>query len=191
MLSRDEATTLLVEYGEGLPWTRHCLAVADAAQAVGGLLTDHRALDVDSLWSMALLHDIGRYETHDPILHGVAGYKLLMGLGHKDAAFVCASHVVFGLHANEAARVGLPAQDFVPRTCMERIVPLVDFLLEGDQPTTLEVRFGSLRKRNTGNASFLEMLERARSEATSFLAELDLEIGRSVVDVVAGSARRS
>lgn len=109
MLSRDEATALMIEYGEGLPWTRHCHAVANAAQAVGALLADHHMIDVDSLWSTALLHDIGRYATHDPIMHGVEGYNLLMGLGHEDAAFVCASHIVFGLRANEAAQFGLPA----------------------------------------------------------------------------------
>ncbi|MBT4714560.1 MAG: HD domain-containing protein [Candidatus Marinimicrobia bacterium] len=179
----------MVEYGQGLPWTRHCHAVADAAQAVGELLTDQRAIDVDSLWSVALLHDIGRYVTHDPILHGVEGYKLLMDLCHEEAAFVCASHIGFGLLAAEAAQYGLPAQDFVPRTRLERIVPLVDFLLEGEQPTTLESRFTSLRKRNTGNDSFLEMLHRAQGEATSFLAELDAEIGCSVVEVVATSVR--
>jgi putative nucleotidyltransferase with HDIG domain len=191
MLSRDEATALMIEYGEGLPWTRHCHAVADAAQAVGALLAHHHMIDVDSLWSTALLHDIGRYATHDPIMHGVEGYNLLMGLGHEDAAFVCASHIVFGLRANEAAQFGLPARDFVPRTSMERIVPLVDFLLEGERPTTLEVRFASLRQRNAGNDPFLEMLDRAYSKATSFLAELDSEIGRSVVDVVASSMRCS
>jgi putative nucleotidyltransferase with HDIG domain len=191
MLSRDEATALMIEYGEGLPWTRHCHAVADAAQAVGALLADHHMIDVDSLWSTALLHDIGRYATHDPIMHGVEGYNLLMGLGHEDAAFVCASHIVFGLRANEAAQFGLPSRDFVPRTSMERIVPLVDFLLEGERPTTLEVRFASLRQRNAGNDPFLEMLDRAYSKATSFLAELDSEIGHSVVDVVAVSTRCS
>ena len=116
MLSRDEATALLVHYGEGLPWTRHCFAVADAAEAVGSLLEAPHEVDVDSLWSTALLHDIGRYATHDPIMHGVEGYRLLMSLRHEDAAFVCASHIVFGLYATEAVRLGLPAQDFVPMT---------------------------------------------------------------------------
>jgi len=185
MLSRDEAMALLVEYGEGLPWTRHCVAVADAAEAVASLLKDPRAVDVDSLWSAALLHDIGRYATHDAIMHGVEGYKLLMDLGHEDAAFVCASHIAFGLRASEAARFGLPAQDFLPRTLTERIVPLVDLLLEGDRPTTLEMRFASLRERNGGNRPFIAMLDRALSVATLFMAELDEETGRSVEQVVA------
>ncbi|MBE0418242.1 MAG: HDIG domain-containing protein [Coriobacteriia bacterium] len=191
MLSRDEATALLVEYGEGLPWTRHCVAVADAAEAVGALLEDHHAIDVDSLWSAGLLHDIGRYATHDPIMHGVEGYNLLMDLGHPEAAFVCASHVAFGLRAGEAAQFGLPARDFIPRTPTERIVPLVDLLFEGDRPTTLEIRFASLRQRNAGNDSFLGMLDRGYGEAKSFLTHLDLEIGHSIVDVVASCTRCS
>jgi len=188
MLSRNEAMALLVEYGKGLPWTRHCLAVADAAEAVGALLGDHHAIDIDSLWSAALLHDIGRYATHDPIMHGIEGYSLLMNLGYEDEAFVCASHIVFGLRASEAARFGLPARDFIPRTSMQRIVPLVDLLLEGERATTLAMRFTSLRERNVGNEQFLGMLDRAHDEAASCLAQLDLEVGTSIGNVVGDSA---
>lgn len=35
MLSRNEATQILAEYVSGATWTRHCLAVADAATRVG------------------------------------------------------------------------------------------------------------------------------------------------------------
>jgi uncharacterized protein len=184
MLTRDEATALLAQYGGEAPWTRHCLAVASAAEAVGSLVEDPR-IDLDVLWAVALLHDIGRYATHDPVMHGVEGYNLLMTIGHEDAAFVCASHIAFGLTANEAVSVGLPAQDFIPRTHEHRIVPLVDFLIEGERPTTLDLRIASLRERNQDNDPFLHLLDRAHLEAASFLRKLEDEIGRSVPEVVA------
>jgi len=162
MLSRDEAKALLLKYGEGRPWTRHCFSVADAAEAVGSLLRFLHEVNVHWLWSAALLHDIGRYATHDPIIHGVEGYHLLMGLGHEEEAFVCASHVVFGLHASEAVQLGLPDHDFLPVTYEQRIVPLVDYLLEADRPTTLERRFASLRERNAGDDRFLGWIKRAQ-----------------------------
>jgi len=190
-LSRHEAIGLLAGYGRGAAWTKHCTAVADAAACVGSVLQERRAIDLDALWSTALLHDIGRCVTHDPIMHGVEGYNLLMKLGHQDAAFVCASHVLFGLDASDAARFGLPAQDFVPRTHEERIVPLVDFLIEGDQPTTLDRRFRALRQRNASNDLFLERLDRARCAAAAFMTQLDEETGRSVEAVVASSGRCS
>ena len=189
MLSRDEATALLAKYGGSATWTQHCLAVAEAAAAVGLALTPYRSVDLDTLWSVALLHDIGRYKSHDPIAHGVEGYTLLTQLGHHGAAFVCASHVLFGLNASEALEVGLPAQDFIARTDEERIVPLVDYLVEGEQATTLDHRFSSLRQRNAGNAYFVSRLPRAYESARSFSDELAATIGCGIETVVASALR--
>ena len=107
-----------------------------------------------------------------------------MGLGYEPAAHVCAAHILFGLDARDAARFGLPAREFVPRTVEERIVPLVDFLMEFDKPTTLERRFSSLRKRNAGNEFFLSRLDRARGRAQAFMLQLNEEIGGKIENVI-------
>jgi uncharacterized protein (TIGR00295 family) len=185
MLSRKEATQILGEYGSGATWTRHCLAVADAATRVGRALKGLHGIDGDLLWSTALLHDIGRCETHDPVMHGVAGYRLMTGLGHTEAAFVCVSHVLFGLDASEAAELGLPARDFMPLTYEQRIVALVDYLIEADQPTTLELRFFSLRVRNAENHWFLGRLDRAHAAALGFMTQLAREVGQPIEQLVA------
>ncbi|MBI5589456.1 MAG: HDIG domain-containing protein [Deltaproteobacteria bacterium] len=189
-LSRNEATGLMVEYGRGAAWTKHCFAVADAAASVGSVLGCCRVIDQGFLWSAALLHDIGRYVTHDPIRHGLAGYDLLTRLGYGQEAHVCASHILFGLEACEAARFGLPARDFVPRTVEERLVPLVDFLIENDTPTTLDRRFASLRERNADNDFFLSRLDRARERAETFMRQLNEEIGEPIEAIVALQGRR-
>jgi uncharacterized protein len=188
MLGHREASELLAEYGDGDAWTRHCLAVAEAAARVGRILAETRAIDAAFLWSAALLHDIGRYKTHDPILHGVEGYKLLARLGHAREAQVCAAHILFGLHAAEAAQWGLPERDFLPRTIEEKIIPLVDYLLEHDRPTTLSQRFASLRRRNAGNAFFASRLQRAQASARRFMHQIEQEMGRSVESIVASQA---
>lgn len=185
MLSRDEAIAILEEHGENAPWTRHCYAVADAAMAVATRLPSSLPIDLDSLWSTALLHDIGRCVTHHPVMHGVEGYRLLADRGHHDVAFVCASHILFGLSREESAACGLPAQDFVPVTYAQRIVPLVDYLIEGDRPTTLSHRFASLRKRNAHEPWFLERLGRAHRIAADFMEQLSETIGQPVEHVVA------
>ena len=82
MLSRQESIDLLSKYGRGAGWTCHCFSVAEATAKVGNVLAQNRSIDSSFLWSAALLHDIGRYMTHDPLLHGVEGYKLLSILGH-------------------------------------------------------------------------------------------------------------
>ena len=185
MLSRQEAMGLLADYGQEAGWTKHCFAVADAAARVGHVLAKHRPIDCSFLWSAALLHDIGRYITHDPLLHGVEGYKLLSMLGQEKEAYVCASHILFGLNAAEAIQLGLPDRDFVPRTIEEKLVPLVDYLIEYDQPTTLNGRFSSLRERNAGNPFFLNRLKRANESASRFMTQIEQEIGESVERLVA------
>jgi uncharacterized protein (TIGR00295 family) len=175
---------LLAVYGKGAGWTNHCFAVAESAARVGRALESRSVIDHQFLWSAALLHDIGRCVTHDPIMHGVEGYHLLTRLGHEAEAFVCASHILFGLNAAEAEQFGLPTRDFLPRTIEERLVPLVDFMVEGDRPLSLDLRFASLRNRNAGNDFFLERLDCAHEIARSFLMQLSEEIGRPLEEVV-------
>ncbi|MBW1648508.1 MAG: HDIG domain-containing protein [Deltaproteobacteria bacterium] len=185
MLSRQEAIALLSKYARGADWTKHCLAVAEATIKVGHVLAKNRSIDCSFIWSAALLHDIGRYMTHDPLLHGVEGYKLLSMLGHEKEAYVCASHILFGLNAAEARQLGLPNHDFLPRTIEEKLVPLVDYLIEYDQPTTLDRRFSSLRERNCGNTFFVDRLDRAQEIARTFMLQIEDEIGESVERIVA------
>ena len=185
MLSRQESIDLLSIYGRDEGWIKHCLAVAEASAKVGHILAKKRSIDGSFLWSAALLHDIGRYMTHDALLHGVEGYKLLSMLGHEKEAYVCASHILFGLNAPEAVQIGLPNRDFVPRTIEEKLVPLVDYLIEYDQPTTLDSRFSSLRKRNSGSTFFLDRLDRAQEIAQIFMSQIENEIGESVEKIVA------
>jgi HD superfamily phosphodiesterase len=192
MLARDEAAGLLARRGGGAAWTRHCEAVAAAAVRLGRALARRRGpgpedLGLDRLWTLGLLHDIGRCVTHDPLLHGVEGYRLLTELGHPEEAHVCASHLLFGLRADEASHLGLPDRDFVPRTLAERIVPLVDFMMQHDRPVTLERRFASLRRRNTAHPYFLQRLDRAEAAATAFAAQLEADYGIAAEAVVAGS----
>ena len=184
MLSQKESMQILAEYGRNSAWTKHCFAVADAAVRVGHIFEKTCAINCSFLWSAALLHDIGRYKTHDPLLHGVEGYRLLSKLGHDQEACVCASHILYGLNAEEAKRLGLPNQDFVPQTIEEKLIPLIDYLIEFDKPTTLINRFSSLRKRNDGNLFFLSRLEQAHKIARVFMAQIEEKIGKSVERIV-------
>ena len=184
MISREESITLLSLYAGGASWSRHCFAVAEAAATVGTTLAARREVNAEFLWSAALLHDIGRHFTHDPVGHGVAGYHLLVRLGHEREAFVCAAHVLFGLDASEARLVGLPDRDFIPLTIEERIVSLVDLLIENDQPTILARRIASLRQRNAGNDFFLSRLERACNRAESTMSEFNGCLDEPVEQIV-------
>jgi len=59
-------------------------------------------------------------------------------------------------------------------------VPLIDFMVEFDEPTTLDRRFASLRERNFKNAFFMKKLKEAEKTAKGFMLQLSEEIGESV-----------
>jgi uncharacterized protein len=185
MLSYDEALRLLYQYGNEAAWIRHCNAVSRVAARMAEIITPKRGIDTNYLKVGALLHDIGRYKTHDPILHGVEGYRLLMGLGHRREAFICASHVLCGMPGAEAVLHGLPYQDFIPDTLEQRLVPLIDGMVEFDRPTTLERRFASISERYQGNEVFLQRFGRAAEISRAFLDQLNYEFGISLEQIAA------
>lgn len=192
MLSYDDALQLLQSYGHEAPWIRHCVAVSRVAERAAEIVRTRQELDARLLTVGALLHDIGRYKTQDPILHGVEGYRLLTGLGHHREAFICASHVLCGMPSREAVLCGLPEQDFLPRTVEERLVPLIDGVVELDRPTTMEERCSSISRRYQGNPVFLERFERAADTARSMLKEfrkdLGIDLERIAFDTLAGDS---
>lgn len=182
MLSYKQAYELLNRYGKDAAWTRHCVAVARVAERVSCVL-DRRLADARLLRVGALLHDIGRYKTQDPVLHGVEGYRLLSRLGYDREAFICASHVLFGMPRREAILYGLPDQDFIPETLEERLVPLIDSVVEFDRPTTLAQRFSSISRRYKNSPDFLKRFEQSAQAAASLLQFLRTEFCISLEQV--------
>jgi uncharacterized protein (TIGR00295 family) len=180
LLSYEQAFRLLTGHGKDEPWVRHCVAVSRVAGRLAEVIGPKSTIDARLLTVGALLHDIGRYKTQDPILHGVEGYRLLLGLGHHREAFICASHVLCGMPSHEAVRYGLPERDFIPQTLEERIIPLIDSVVELDRPTTLEERCSSISRRYKNNVAFLKRFEQAAETARSHLRMLDKDFGVSL-----------
>ena len=180
LCSYNEGSSLLEKYGNGAPWIKHCLAVSSLAAFLSNIFAWKYPVNVEFVRTAALLHDIGRYKTHDPILHGVEGYKLLMDLGYPEEAFICASHILYGIDRSEAEQYGLPENDFIPISFEERLIPLVDFLVEHDRPVPLSKRFVSLRQRNRKNAAFLSALDTAERKAGSLMNQLNNEFNISI-----------
>lgn len=188
-LSYTKALDLLIRHGRETPWFRHCIAVANVADAVGNLLERRVAIDREHLRVGALLHDIGRCRTHDPIRHGVEGYRLLMELGHVREAYVCASHVLCGLSREEARANGLPDQEFLPRSLEEKLVPMIDSVVELDRPTTLDSRIASIMRRYQGNAWFLDRMAAAHDRVRAFHSELEQDHEISLERIAADTLR--
>ena len=188
-LSYDGALALVARYGGDATWTRHCRAVSIVAERAGQLMAMHCTIDQDFLRIAALIHDIGRYRTHDPVQHGVEGYHLLTSLGHHREAFICASHIQCGLSAAEAVQAGLPERDFMPRSLEERLIPVLDSIVELDRPTTVERRFASLSRRYQGNGGFLESVERSRRRVRAVMDDLERHCRLSLEQIAAEALR--
>ncbi len=180
LCSYEDAYAILNRYGDGAPWTKHCVAVSSLGTCLSSIFTSRYPVNIEFVRTASLLHDIGRYKTHDPIMHGVEGYKLLAGLGYPKEAFICASHILYGLNSCEAERYGLPGNDFIPTSFEERLIPLVDFLVENDRPVLLKERFNHLRHRNRNNHEFLSGLDRAEQKAEALMDQLNSEFNISV-----------
>lgn len=178
--SYEEAYSLLNKYGNGAPWIKHCFAVSSLATYLSNIFVANYPVNIEFVRTASLLHDIGRYKTHNPIMHGVEGYKLLAGLGYTDEAFICASHILYGLNSAEAEQYGLPRNNFIPTSFEEKLIPLVDFLVEYDRPVLLRERFKNLRNRNRHNNEFLSRLDKAEKKAKTLMNQLNDEFNISM-----------
>ena len=84
--------------------------------------------DVELVEAGALLHDIGRSETHG-ILHGVKCAKIAKKLGLPNEIInIIERHIGAGLSADEAKKLGLPKKDYIPHTLEEKSTILINTL---------------------------------------------------------------
>jgi uncharacterized protein len=178
--SYEEANAILNKYGNGASWIKHCLAVSSLATYLSNIFAARHPVNIEFVRTAALLHDIGRFKTHHPIMHGVEGYNLLTELGYVNEAFICASHILYGLSSSEAEEYGLPRNDFIPISFEERLIPFVDFLVEHDRPVLLRERFEHLRNRNINNNEFLSRLDKAEQKAEILMNQLNSEFNISI-----------
>lgn len=91
MPTREHALALLHEAERMNPgaWVAHSVNVACAAQAIASHCDD---LDAERVYSLGLLHDIGRREGVSGMKHVTDGWKYLRALGHHDAARIALTH---------------------------------------------------------------------------------------------------
>lgn len=89
----------------------------------------------------ALLHDIGRTNTHD-FNHAIIGGQIIRELGYSEKlARIAETHILGGITEKEARELGLPPKDYIPETIEEKIVCLADKYHIGIKKVTIEHRF--------------------------------------------------
>jgi putative nucleotidyltransferase with HDIG domain len=79
------------------PWNQSCEEHAIQVGILARLFAEQLGLDPNKLEITGLVHDIGRYASHHPWIHGIAGLDLLDFLGfHNDYKIVSYSHLEAG-----------------------------------------------------------------------------------------------
>jgi uncharacterized protein len=114
----------------------HCLAVSKKALEIAK--TVKFEVNLEDIEDGAVLHDIGRCRTHG-IRHAVVGAGIARGLGAKEEVVrIVERHIGAGITRIEAAKVGLPARDYIPATPEEKIVAYADNLTLGTKYIAFE-----------------------------------------------------
>ncbi len=128
-------------------------------------------VDMRLVESGALLHDIGRGQTHG-IEHGVVGGQTARRLDMPmELAHIIERHVGAGLTPEEARRNGLPRGSYVPETLEEKIVCYADKLIEGDHEIGIDVTIDNFAQELGSDHPTIRRLQDLHREMTAVLGE--------------------
>ncbi|MFH0848396.1 MAG: HDIG domain-containing metalloprotein [archaeon] len=124
--SRSSALRILREAGCQESVIEHCITVSENAIRMARKASLRKSVDAELVEIGAILHDVGRSITRG-IEHGVLGAQIASRLGlDQKLVSIIANHVGAGIPAQEARELGLPFQDYLPRTLEEKIVCYAD-----------------------------------------------------------------
>lgn len=120
----------------------------------------------------ALLHDIGRSETH-AVNHGVVGASIARELDLPDSVVaIIEHHVGGGIDIDEARQMGWPISSYLPQTLEEKIVCYADKLIEGNRRVPIKHTIEKLSKELGRTHRSLGRIEKLHEEFSSLIGDL-------------------
>ena len=157
-MTLNEAKKILTEnVDEGV--VSHSKKVMEVAER----LANGKAADIELVKIGALLHDIGRSATHK-IAHVTEGVKFAKAHDFStELVSIIHNHIGAGANPEEAKQLGLPPEDFTPKTLEEKIVSYADLMVFGNE----EVGFEEAMKRYSSkypNSPYLEKIKKLHDE---------------------------
>ncbi|MEM2878687.1 MAG: TIGR00295 family protein [Candidatus Hadarchaeales archaeon] len=163
-MERKHLTRALRKAGCPVEVIEHCKAVERLANRIADEIAEN-GHEVDrALVSMgALVHDIGRSETHG-IEHGVTGAKILREMGLGSLSSFAERHIGAGIPAEEAEALGLKRKDYIPTTIEEKIVAYADKLVDGKRVVSYEKVLERFREELGPDHPAIERLKRLHGE---------------------------
>lgn len=148
MITRTEAIKLLEESGCAPNVIEHCEEVASLAVEIANKAkaAGHN-VNLELVEIGALLHDLGRCKTHK-IDHAIEGYRLANARGiEPEISEIIKRHIGAGISKEEAKTLGLPEDDYFPRSLEEKIVAHADNLVKGTRRITIAERTAFMHKQ--------------------------------------------
>jgi uncharacterized protein len=143
--SAEECLQLLKDAGCSEKVICHCKAVRDVAMRIVGYIPK---ADKQLVEAGALLHDIGRSQTHG-IDHAIVGARIAKKLGlSENIVHIIERHIGAGLTPSVAKSLGLPFKDFMPKTLEEKIVCHADNLIDDCERQDIEVEVERALREN-------------------------------------------
>lgn len=143
----------------------HCLTVSNLASKLSMELKKKGVeVDLKLVKVGALLHDIGRSQTHS-IRHAIVGAEIARTYNLPISIIrIIERHIGSGIPACEAKELGLPIRDFIPETLEEKIITHSDNLVEGRREISYEYAFQKFANKLGEAHAMLDRFKQIRNE---------------------------
>ncbi len=133
--SKEQCIKILEKYNTPTNIIQHCLLVTEISE---NFCFKIKQINNKLVIAGAMLHDIGRSVDHS-ILHAIKGVKILAqeNLDQRILSIV-KRHIGTGINKEEAVKLGLPNEDYIPITREEVLVSYSDNLAYGSKRCSFE-----------------------------------------------------
>jgi len=169
---------LLLEYSVPEQIISHLLFTSQTAINVAIRLKNKKIeINCDLILAGALLHDIGRSQSHN-IDHGILGGQILKTHGFpEELVSIVEKHIYAGISAYEAQDLGLPLKDYIPKTYEEKIVAYADNISKTNELLSLEQVLNSFKRYLPDSHSILARVRELHNEIETLIQVNDEEVG--------------
>ncbi|MBY9001163.1 MAG: HDIG domain-containing protein [Candidatus Heimdallarchaeota archaeon] len=133
--SKEECLKILRKHQAPFDVIYHCLMVTEITERISSQI---REINRELVIAGAMLHDIGRSKDHT-IFHAIEGARIIERekLDQRLVSIV-RKHIGSGITENEAEKLGLPLDDYIPRTIEEIVVSYSDNLTSDERECSFE-----------------------------------------------------
>lgn len=147
---------------------QHTQAVSALAVEIAKQLQEKgHQINVQLVEVGALLHDLGRSQTHS-VDHAIIGAKLAQQEGlPKEIASIIKRHVGAGITNEEAQWLGWPEDNYIPQSLEEKVICYADKRIDNNKIIPIDVTINQLQAENMPEAA--ERVRKLHNEITALL----------------------